>query len=166
MLARFTRTDGYVVIKVLDTKCCCISLELTLKIDFNMFKKLFGISSSAKASEDKKEKLLPWIALNSIDQLDVIAELSKTKTQLIFKHSTRCGISLMVMNQFVAAYDLDLNADLYYLDLLRYREVSNEVGYKFQVLHESPQLLVIKNGVVVAHASHGAINDIDLAKFV
>ena len=109
---------------------------------------------------------MPWIALNSIDQLDVIAELSKTKTQLIFKHSTRCGISRMVMNQFVAAYDLDLNADLYYLDLLRYREVSNEVGYKFQVLHESPQLLVIKNGVVVAHASHGAINDIDLAKFV
>ncbi|WP_369995620.1 bacillithiol system redox-active protein YtxJ [Winogradskyella sp.] len=131
-----------------------------------MFKKLFGTSSSAKASEDKQEKLLPWIALNSVDQLDVIADLSKTKTQLIFKHSTRCGISLMVMNQFVAAYDLDSNADLYYLDLLRYREVSNEVGYKFQVLHESPQLLVIKNGVVVAHASHGAINDMDLAKFV
>lgn len=125
-----------------------------------MFKKLFG------SSEPKEEKILPWIALNSIDQLDAIAERSKGKTQLIFKHSTRCGISRMVMNQFVAAYDLDLHADLYYLDLLSYRDVSNEVGYKFEVMHESPQLLVIRNGVVVAHASHGAINDMDLEKFI
>jgi len=125
-----------------------------------MFKKLFG------SSEPKEEKVLPWIALNSIKQLDSIAEQSNTKTQFIFKHSTRCGISRMVMNQFVAAYDLDLNADLYYLDLLSYRDVSNEVGYKFQVLHQSPQLLVIKNGVVVAHASHSAVNEMDLPRYV
>jgi bacillithiol system protein YtxJ len=151
---------------VLDTKCYCISLELTLKNRFKMFKKLFGKPSYAKATEDEEKKILPWIALNSIDQLDAIAERSKGKTQLIFKHSTRCGISRMVMNQFVAAYDLDLNADLYYLDLLSYRDVSNEVGYKFEVMHESPQLLVIRNGVVVAHASHGGINDMDLGPYI
>jgi bacillithiol system protein YtxJ len=72
----------------------------------------------------------------------------------------------MVMNQFVSAYDVDVNADLHYLDLLNYRDVSNEVGYKFQVMHQSPQLLVLRNGVVVAHASHGAINEMDLARFV
>ena len=71
----------------------------------------------------------------------------------------------MVMNQFVTMYDLDLNADLYYLDLLNYRDVSNEIGYKFQVMHQSPQLLIIKNGTAVAHASHGAINDLELNKF-
>jgi bacillithiol system protein YtxJ len=49
---------------------------------------------------------------------------------------------------------------------LSYREVSNEIGYKFQVIHQSPQLLVIKNGVAVAHASHGAINELDLEKYV
>ena len=70
------------------------------------------------------------------------------------------------MNQFVDSYNIDANIDLYYLDLLNYREVSNETGYKFQVLHESPQLLIIKNGVVLAHASHGAINEFDLSKFV
>jgi bacillithiol system protein YtxJ len=72
----------------------------------------------------------------------------------------------MVMNQFVSKYDLDANLDLYYLDLLSYRAVSDEVGYKFQVMHQSPQLLIIKNGITVAHASHGAINDIDLNRFV
>ena len=126
-----------------------------------IFNKMFGGSS-----EPQEEKVLPWIPLNTIAQLDIIADKSKTKTQLIFKHSTRCGISRMVMNQFVAAYDVDANVDLYYLDLLSYRDVSNEVGYKFQVMHQSPQLLVLRNGVVVAHASHGGINEIDLTQFV
>lgn len=125
-----------------------------------MFKKLFG------SKEPKEEKILPWIALNSLEQLAEIEEQSKTKTQLVFKHSTRCGISRMVMNQFVSAYNVDANADLYYLDLLSYRDVSNETGYKFQVMHQSPQLLVVKNGVVVAHASHGGINDMDLHRFI
>jgi len=123
--------------------------------------KLFGGSS-----EPKEEKLLPWITLSELDQLESISEKSNTKTQVIFKHSTRCGISRMVMNQFVGAYNLtEKDLDLYYLDLLNYRDVSNEVGYKFQVIHQSPQLLVIKNGVVVAQDSHGAINEIDLSRF-
>jgi len=127
-----------------------------------LFDKIFGGSGEAK-----EEKLLPWIPLNAVQQLDLIKEKSSTKTQLIFKHSTRCGISSMVMKQFVSAYDFtEKDADLYYLDLLNFREVSNEVGYKFQVMHQSPQLLVIKNGVVVAHESHGAINDMDLSKYI
>ncbi|KAA5822286.1 bacillithiol system redox-active protein YtxJ [Algibacter amylolyticus] len=127
-----------------------------------MFGKLFGGSKTPK-----EEKLLPWIALSELSQLDAISEKSKTKTQVVFKHSTRCGISRMVMKQFVEAYGLtETDLDLYYLDLLSYRDVSNEVGYKFQVMHESPQILVIKNGVAVAHASHGAINELDLSTFV
>ncbi len=118
------------------------------------------------SKEPKEEKILPWKPLTTVDQLDIISEISKEKTQIVFKHSTRCGISRMVMNQFVSAYDLDLNADLYYLDLLNYRDVSNETGYKFQIMHESPQLIVVKNGEAVAHASHGAINELDLMKFV
>ncbi|AUC81877.1 bacillithiol system redox-active protein YtxJ [Lacinutrix sp. Bg11-31] len=126
-----------------------------------MFGKLFGGSK-----EPKVEKILPWKQLTTVDQLNVIEKLSKGKTQVIFKHSTRCGISSMVMNQFVSAFNVDANLDLYYLDLLSFRDVSNEVGFKFQVMHQSPQLLVIKNGVTVTHASHGAINEIDLSKFV
>ena len=123
--------------------------------------KLFG------SSEPKETKQLPCIPLNDIQQLNHIAEKSKAKTQVIFKHSTRCGISRMVMNQFVDSYEFtEKDLDLYYLDLLSYRDVSNEVGYTFQVMHESPQLLVIKNDITVAHASHGAINTINLEQFV
>jgi len=119
------------------------------------------------SSKPKEEKQLPWIALTTLLQLDEIETKSKTKTQVIFKHSTRCGISRMVLNQFVDAYDhSDKDIDLYYLDLLNHRDVSNEVGYKFQLIHESPQLLVIRNGITVAHASHGAINALDLSEFI
>lgn len=126
-----------------------------------MFKKLFGGSI-----ESKEEKILPWINLNSLSQLNDIEEKSKTKTQVIFKYSTRCGISRMVLNQFKQAYDIDINLDLYYLDLICYRDVSNEVGYKFKVMHESPQLLIIKKGLTVAHASHGAVNNLDLLQYI
>ena len=125
-----------------------------------LFNKMFG------SSEPKEEKVLPWQALTDVSQLQDIEKRSNGKTQLVFKHSTRCGISRMVMNQFVSMYDLDLNADLYYLDLLNHRDVSNEVGYKFQVMHQSPQLIVIRNGNAVTHASHGAINEIELEQFV
>ena len=121
------------------------------------------LSNSSKKNEQKQ---LPWKLLTTEEQLPKIETLSNTKTQLIFKHSTRCGISRMVLNQFTEVYDLDLDIDLYYLDILSCRDVSNEVGYKFQVMHQSPQLLIIKNGVVVAHASHGAINDLDLYRFI
>ncbi len=124
---------------------------------------LFG----KKPSEKKLEAPLPWISLTSIDQLQEITEKSKTKTQIIFKHSTSCGISRMVMNTFKNDYVFSKDeADLYYLDLLSYRSVSNETGHKFKVVHQSPQLLIIKNGIAVENASHGSINDINLKKYI
>lgn len=110
---------------------------------------------------------MPWIPLNDLKQLEYIEKKSSIKTQIIFKHSTRCGISSMVQRQFIDAYNFgEKDFDLYYLDLLNYRDLSNEVGYKFQVMHQSPQLIVIKNGQTIAHASHGQINDIDLNRFL
>ncbi len=127
-----------------------------------LFDKLFNGSN-----EPKQVESTPWIDLNKMDQLDAIVEHSKTKTQLIFKHSTRCGISRMVIGQFKKNYGLaEAKADLYYLDLLGHRDISQEISNRFNVVHESPQLVVIRNGVVVAHASHGGINDMELEKFL
>ncbi|MGJ8658573.1 MAG: bacillithiol system redox-active protein YtxJ [Cellulophaga fucicola] len=127
-----------------------------------LFTGLFGGNG-----EKKEEKQLPWIPLTAVEQLKDIEEKSKTKTQIIFKHSTSCGISRMVIKMFRDTYDYtEEQADLYYLDLLQYREVSNETGYKFQVMHQSPQLLVVKNGVAVANASHGSINELHLEKYI
>ena len=58
------------------------------------------------------------------------------------------------------------NLKVYYLDLLNFRELSNEVGYKYQILHESPQLLVIKKGIAVTHSSHYDIAALDLTPYI
>ncbi|OMP29763.1 bacillithiol system redox-active protein YtxJ [Mangrovimonas sp. DI 80] len=128
-------------------------------------KKLFG--GSEISEESKEVNTMPWLGLTSVEQLNKLKVASETKPQLIFKHSTRCGVSRMVMRQFEESYGFsNEDFDVYYLDLLNYRDVSNVIASMFQVMHQSPQLLVIKNGVVVAHASHGAILDVDLKNFV
>ncbi len=129
-----------------------------------IFNKIFG---SSEASETPEPSKVPWTPLTELAQLDMIVEESKTKPVAIFKHSTRCGISSMVINQFEKGYDLEENQlKVYYLDLLNYRPISQEIAARFQVWHESPQLIIIKNGVTVAHASHSQINAVDLAQLV
>jgi bacillithiol system protein YtxJ len=127
-----------------------------------LFNKLFSGSE-----EPKQQSFTPWITLDKIEQLDTIIELSNNKPQLIFKHSTRCGISRMVISQFKKDYELkETEADLYYLDMIANRDISNTIAERLDVRHESPQLLVIKNGVVVAHESHGAINSLKMDKYL
>lgn len=121
-----------------------------------------------KNTGEKKEKTeLPWIALSDRKQLDEIVEKSLTRPQLVFKHSTTCGVSRMVLNMFVQNHMAHSgDADFYFLDLHRYREVSNAVADTFAVSHQSPQLIVVKDGTVLAHSSHGAIVDMDLSRYV
>nr|WP_299173786.1 bacillithiol system redox-active protein YtxJ [uncultured Allomuricauda sp.] len=127
-----------------------------------IFNGLFG----NKEQTQREEKQIPWIPLVSEEQLDEIAEKSKSRTQLIFKHSTTCGISRMVLNMFTSTYALGKEIDIYFLDLHAHRNVSNEVAAQFQVMHQSPQLLIIKNGETIYHTSHGAIADINLEEYV
>lgn len=129
-----------------------------------ILKSIFG--KSDKSTKQEIASHINWIPLTSLEQLDTIKEQSKNEPVAVFKHSTRCGISSMVIKRFTASFDESLKEfKIYYLDLLSYREISNEIGYKFQVLHQSPQLLVIKNQVAVAHASHYDIAQIDLKSF-
>ena len=108
-----------------------------------------------------KEEIVetPWHVLSKVEQLDELVEESKNKPVAIFKHSTRCGISRMVLKQFEKNYDLDDNQlKLYFLDLLQNRDISNEIAARFKVHHESPQMIVLKDGEVIHHDSHQGID--------
>lgn len=120
-----------------------------------LFNKVFGKGTK----EPKEERILPWQHLTTLAQLDKIAKDSKSKPVAIYKHSTTCGISRMVLRGLEAQYDIDAESlDFYYLDLKAYRAISNEVAARFQVWHESPQILLIKNGKAVYNASHSGVN--------
>jgi bacillithiol system protein YtxJ len=130
----------------------------------SLLKSIFKSSSEAKPKEESK---VNWIPLKSLDQLEEINQISNKEAIVIFKHSTRCGISRMVLKSFEKQFDDTMSTlKVYYLDLLNYRELSSEVGFKYQILHQSPQLLVIKNGIAVEHASHYDITTIDLKAYL
>ncbi len=98
-----------------------------------------------------------WILLDSADQLNTIK--NNQGYSLIFKHSTRCSISMMAKKRFELDWDnLPADVPVYFLDLIRYRELSNQIASDFQVYHESPQLLLIKDGECILDQSHGGIS--------
>ena len=104
-----------------------------------------------------------WIQLTSLDQLQEIK--AATGYSVIFKHSTRCSISMMARKRFELDGELiPENTPLYFLDLIAHREISNQIAEIFQVHHESPQLLLIKDGECVYETSHGGISAEELAE--
>jgi bacillithiol system protein YtxJ len=109
----------------------------------------------------------PWLYLENLSQLEEIEQLSYKKTVVIFKHSTKCSISRMALKQFENEYNIENEkVQLYFLDLLAHRDISNEIAERFKVTHQSPQLLVIKNGSCVYHTSHEDISAIELSIYM
>lgn len=130
-----------------------------------MFNKLFNKNTNS-SNEPEKKSGLAMIPLTDLNEIENIKESSKTESILIFKHSTRCGISSMVLRQFQGILNNeDKKLKVYLLDLLNYRDISNELATEFQVMHQSPQLLIIKNGVAVHYASHYDILETDFSRF-
>jgi bacillithiol system protein YtxJ len=106
---------------------------------------------------------MAWISLTSDTQLNEIVAKSAERPQVIFKHSTRCSIS-SVAQQRLQKGNLPEDIDFYHLDLLAYRSISNKVAELFQVHHESPQVLVIKDGKCIYDESHMAISMNDIVE--
>jgi bacillithiol system protein YtxJ len=98
-----------------------------------------------------------WITLTNEEQLHKIKANSSVKPQVIFKHSTRCSISSVAKNRLERSNQPD-EIDFYFLDLIKFRSISNKIAEDFKVYHESPQILVIKNGECTYDESHSGID--------
>ena len=107
-----------------------------------------------------------WLALNEEKELESIKSLSDTKPVVIFKHSTRCSISASALNRLERNWIENEMEGIkpYYLDLISYRPISAKIEAEFSVHHESPQVLIIKNGKCIYHASHIEINYNDIKR--
>ncbi|AEE47948.1 bacillithiol system redox-active protein YtxJ [Haliscomenobacter hydrossis] len=107
----------------------------------------------------KSEVFEGWKVLQDEQQLEEILEASKQKPIVIFKHSTRCGTSerakyTLMDNWDFAGHELDF----YYLDLLKFRTISNRIATDYNITHQSPQVLLVKDGKVAFHTSHHRIS--------
>lgn len=111
-------------------------------------------------------KPISWIELTSVEQLqDLLME--KDKIYVIFKHSTRCSISKMVLTRFQKEWRIkDEKVVPLFLDLLSHREISNFIEDFLEVKHESPQVIIVKKELAFYHASHTEISSLKTDKFI
>ncbi len=101
-----------------------------------------------------------WIHLTDSKQLNDIIERSNSssvRAVLVFKHSTRCSISSMALNRVESKWKDDETIPIYFLDLIQFRPISNEIAEFYKVEHQSPQVLLIKNGKCIYNESHSSI---------
>ncbi|MGB3585337.1 MAG: bacillithiol system redox-active protein YtxJ [Tunicatimonas sp.] len=103
---------------------------------------------------------MEWKPLTTPEQIEKIKQDSQQHPVIIYKHSTRCGISSMVLSRLERAWNSSEipTADVYFLDLIRNRDISQAVAATFNVQHESPQVLVINQGQCVYDASHTMVS--------
>jgi bacillithiol system protein YtxJ len=101
-----------------------------------------------------------WIHLQTLQQLKDLQEQSHNNLVLIFKHSTRCSTSRMTLDRLERNWNTgEMNAITpYFLDLISYREISNQIAHHFGIEHESPQVLVISKGEAILDLSHFQID--------
>ncbi len=126
----------------------------------SIFSSIFGTSETQKS----RSKHSIWIPLETLGQLNEITTLSFEKPVLLFKHSTRCSISRMALKEFENDFNLSSKVTPYFLDLLEHRDISNEIALRFGVVHQSPQLILIRDGKAVYDTSHSGIEVAALEK--
>jgi bacillithiol system protein YtxJ len=121
----------------------------------SVYNKIFGNSDS----KDTSRPGINWNSLTEIQQLNTIIEESAETPVILFKHSTRCSVSRMALRNFESEYSIEEgSAKPYFLDLIAHRDVSNEIASRFGVTHQSPQVIVVKNGKAVYNTSHDSID--------
>ncbi|HIP31651.1 MAG TPA: bacillithiol system redox-active protein YtxJ [Crocinitomicaceae bacterium] len=110
-------------------------------------------------SKSKATKaVLPWEQVTSVEQINEILRNVGETPVLLFKHSTRCSISSMALNGFERNWNNEVDCKLYFIDLLKHRDVSNEIATLTGVIHQSPQCIVVKGSEIVYDATHTAID--------
>ncbi len=119
----------------------------------SLFGKIFG-----KSENENREELF-WKPLTSEEELAEAVKRSFEKKVVLFKHSTRCIISRTVLKNFERSVEASMpDAEFYFLDLLQFRNISNKIADDFGIMHQSPQLIVLENGIATADASHDRIS--------
>lgn len=110
--------------------------------------------------------MIKWQALTSLQDIEKLNEESKNTKILIFKHSTSCPLSSIAKMRLEQDWDNSYNVNTYYLDLLKYRSVSNEIANRYAVYHESPQVIIIQNEECIVDESHLDISVSHLKPFI
>ncbi len=108
-----------------------------------------------------------WTNINTLEQLAEAIKSSSEKPALFFKHSTRCSISSMALNRFEQNFSAeDSRCNLYFIDLIAHRDVSNAIAEQLGVQHQSPQVILLNNHQVIHTVSHSGIDAQEIERLI
>ena len=122
---------------------------------------MFPTTANLSTNKLLQGKYFMWKELLEERQLNDLISESASRPQVIFKHSTRCGTSTLAKGRLERNFTGEA-VDFYLLDLIKHRELSGKIAETFDVYHESPQVLLIKNGECIYEESHLGINMNDI----
>lgn len=109
-------------------------------------------------SSNKNTKKLNWINIESVEDLKTAYNNTNQKAGLFFKHSTRCPTSKMVLNTFESEWEENEGCNLYFINLISHRDVSNLLSELSGVEHQSPQAILVQDKAPVYNNSHSGIS--------
>ena len=145
-----------------------------VNVNIDLFQKVLDSTIQSFPKVSGGEIMLSRDASSTLNEASILAKkmnddfvsIEHIKPVVLFKHSTRCIISRTVLKQFDADFQFpEEKIDWYLLDLLNHRDLSNEIASRYNVIHQSPQIVVIRNGKAVFDESHDGINAEDLKQF-
>jgi bacillithiol system protein YtxJ len=141
--------------------------RLSTASKMGLFNRIFsgeGGSKSPASTGSDSQRSPAWRMLRSRSDLDALLERSRQHPCLIFKHSTRCSISAMALSRLESGWNLpDKQPETWFLDLLAHRDLSAAIAAELGVQHQSPQVILVRDGAAVYTASHSAISPQALA---
>ncbi|MBN31995.1 MAG: bacillithiol system redox-active protein YtxJ [Crocinitomicaceae bacterium] len=109
---------------------------------------------------------MKWNTLESMKDWTAALEASDEQPVVVFKHSNRCNISRMALKLTEQRWELPACVKPFLLDLLNHRTVSNAISQDLETEHQSPQLLLVRNGKTVHCANHSNIDPVDLLPYL
>jgi len=128
--------------------------------------KLRSLFTGSGSNKNTNENSIPWSALDTQEQLDFLQSGDGEDMVVLFKHSTSCGLSSMMLRRFQQLWGhAAADTSFYILDVIRYRDLSNTISSRYQVMHQTPQVLILKGNRLLAHASHSGINELRPEQF-
>lgn len=135
-------------------------LNLPFLLMFTNFFQKLGIGNANPASgKSKPRERSAWHALETLSDLEDALQASFKQPVVLFKHSTRCGVSSHVSRNLNKNWNIsDEAVRPYFLDLIAHRDISQAIADKLEVWHQSPQIIVVQNGAAIYDASHNQIS--------
>ena len=101
-----------------------------------------------------------WTNLGTRDELDAVFRASSDRPVVLLKHSLSCGSSKSTLRDLRGFADRPENEAAVFalVEIQNARDLSDEITERTGVTHESPQVIVLRNGRASWHASHWRIS--------